>query len=110
MKIKTKTKITINTGVVDTINDVVSIKIVNMNTDLKTYTILGEIFSENKGVINRLGSVSASVNKDVYSQYLNKFTTDKTDKLEVQEQAYYYVLLEEVAKFLKLSVADLEIV
>lgn len=110
MKIKTKTKINFNTGVVDSINDVVSGKIININTDLKTYTILAELFSENKGVVTRLGNVSASVERSILAQYLNKFTSDKTEKVDMQEQAYYYVLLEEVAKFLKITTADLEIV
>lgn len=110
MKIKTKAKINFNTGVVDSINDIVSASIININTDLKTYNILAELYSENKGVVTKLGQISASVNSQTYSDYLNKFTSDKQDKYEAQVQTYYYVLLEEAAKFLKITVADLEIV
>ncbi len=110
MKIKTKAKINFNTGVVDSINDIVSASIININTDLKTYNILAELYSENKGVITKLGNVSAPVERSVLAQYLNKFTSDKTEKVDMQDQAYYYVLLEEVAKFLKITVSDLVIV
>ncbi len=110
MKLKTKTKININSGLVDRVNDVVNCSILTINTDLKTLNILAELYSENKGVVTKLGQISASVNSQTYSDYLNKFTSDKQDKYEAQVQTYYYVLLEEAAKFLKITVADLEIV
>lgn len=110
MKIKTKTKINYNVSHVDSINDVVNCKILNINTDLATFTILGELFSEKAGVVTKLGNVSTSIDRQTYKSYLNKFTSDKQDKFDAQEQVFYYVLLEEMAKFLKLTVADLEIV
>lgn len=110
MKVKTKAKININSGLVDRVNDIVNCSILSINTDLKTYNILAEMYSENKGAVTKLGQISASVSKDTFSQYLNKFTSDKADKLEAQEQVYYYLLLEEAAKFLKITIADLEIV
>lgn len=110
MKLKTKSKININSGLVDRVNDVVNCSILTINTDLKTYNILAELYSENNKVVNKLGQISASVNRQTFGEYLNKFTSDKADKLEAQEQVYYYLLLEETAKFLKITVADLEIV